>query len=237
MPTDQPLQSTSANQPKTLWKSPAFIFMGLAFLGALALFLAIRHVPALVDRIKCTSQMRSLGQAFALYQQDSLRYHGAFPPDLQSVIATQMIASEVFVCPATSDTRANGSTIAQILADLAKPGHCSYIYVGSALNQSSSPYCTAMLEDPANHKLSGANVLLMDGSVNWQPLAQVMTTLNDLNKGVNPPTTPVTMTPGQARQDYQTNWKQRMPALKSGVCHLPTTQPAMHLSRPTTSDK
>ena len=237
MTMDQPLQSTPANQPMTLWKSPAIIILSLVFFGAVALFLAIRHVPALVDRIKCTSQMRSLGQAFDLYQQDYQRYGGPFPPDLQSVIATQQISPLVLLCPATSDTRANGSSMAQALADLARPGHCSYIYVGSALNQSSNPHCIAMLEDPANHNLSGANVLIADGSVTWQPLEQVMTTLDGLNKGINPPTSPITITPSQARQDYQTNWKTRMAALNSRVWQLPTTRPAMHLSRPATSDK
>ena len=94
-----------------------------------------------------------------------------------------------------------------------------------------------MLEDPANHHLNGAYVLIADGSVNWQPLEQVMTTLNDLNNGINPPMTPVTMTTIQARRDYEQNWKQRMPALKSGTWRLPTTRPAMHLPRPAARDK
>ncbi|GEM_PF-7088545 len=123
MTTDQPIHGTLASQP--IWKSPVFIFMCLVFVGVMALFVLSRYVPDTAYRAKCAKQMQSLGQAFLLYQQDYRRHNGPFPPDLQSVEATQQIGVEVFLCPATSDTCAKGSNLAEFLERVMNFGQCS----------------------------------------------------------------------------------------------------------------
>lgn len=184
--------------------------------------IALSRTRYQINQIHCSSSMRQIGQAIMLYTTDN---GGSYPPDLQTVLLTQTIAAYAFVCPSSSDSVTNGASMVQAAADMAKPGHCSCIYLGSGLTSPLDPSCIVMIEDPANHDLNGTNVLYADGHVDWELLETVMTHLNDLNKGTNPPTSPVTMTASQARKDYEKNWKQRMPTLKTGVWKIPTTQP------------
>ena len=75
--------------------------------------------------------------------------------------------------------------------------------------------------------IASGNVLFADGHVEFLNLPTIQHILNELNTGHNPPSslTP-TLSQAAAEKDYQTNWKPRMPQLKSGVWHIPTTQPA-----------
>lgn len=108
---------------------------------------------------------------------------------------------------------------------MAKPGHCSYIYVGAGTWAWSPPAAIWMLEDPANHSMAGGHVLYADGHVDFLPLSQLMPCFNDLAAGRNPPASPA-VTTSAACDDYKKNWQSRMPLLKTGVWAIPATQPA-----------
>jgi prepilin-type processing-associated H-X9-DG protein len=167
-------------------------------------------------QVKCASNMRQIGQAILLYQQD---YAGAHPPDLTAVLATQQLSSDVFWCPSSPDTRSPTTQ------RLAQPGHCSYIYVGSSFARS-GPDAVLLFEDPANQELEGGNMVFADGHAEWLALPQFMSILQDLSAGINPPSTqPTTLTQSAAEKLYKAQWQSRMPQLKSGVWRIPSTQP------------
>ena len=191
-----------------------FLFVGV--LLAWMLLPSINRDRESASQIKCASNLRSVGQAVDLYSRENA---GVFPPDLQTVLATQQISAESFTCPRSSDTGAKAPS------GLAQPGHCSYIYVGASLSAKSDPDCIVALEDPANHDLEGGQILFADGHVSWEDLPTVMQALNDLAIGKNPPSA-ATFTTASAKQDYRKNWQSRMPQLKFGVWMIPTTQPA-----------
>jgi prepilin-type processing-associated H-X9-DG protein len=168
------------------------------------------------NQIKCASILRQMGQYIRQYAQAN---DGALAPDLQTLLATQQMPVNLLGCPSTDDDP-HAKTPNSI-------GRCSYMYTGAGLTGKSDPACIVLMDDPANHKLEGGNVLFADGHVEFIPLYEIQRILNELNAGRNPPSTlALTLSKAAAEQDYQKNWKPRMPQLKSGVWHIPTTQSA-----------
>ena len=175
--------------------------------------------------MRCDSNMKLIGMGISMYADDYKRLGSLLPPDLQTLLATEQLTADVFTCPSSSDTKATGPTTQAVLSDLAKPGHCSYIYVGAGLTVSCNPNCVLLLEDPINHGLAGAHILYADGHVEWQTLDVVISYLNDLAGGRNPPSKP-SMTLQQATASYNRYWKSLMPQLKTGACNIASAQAA-----------
>ncbi len=205
-------------------KAHGLRFIHYVLIVIVALLVASIFVPSgghsrrQANQIKCASNLRQIGQGIQLYAQANL---GFFPPDLQTLAATQPLGLSVMICPSTSDqTPAN-------IGAISAAGRCSYIYVGANLTSKADPSCILALEDPANHNLEGGNILFADGHVEFFVLPEFQFFLNELNAGRNPPSTQTpALSKAAAEQDYQKNWKSRMPQLKSGVWRIPTTQPA-----------
>jgi prepilin-type processing-associated H-X9-DG protein len=203
-------------------RKPSSLYTWLTLLAIVLLLLSI-IVPTLArlreqsSYLPCPANLRGIGQALYLYAAD---HAGHYPPDLQTVFATQPVTPSKFICPSTSDAEPSSPS------DLSLPNHCSYIYVGANLTTQSNPVCIVALEDPANHAMESVNVLFADGHVESFELTFLMQSLNDLAAGKNPPAFTTTFTQATARQDYNQHWKSRMPQLKTGVWLIPTTQPA-----------
>ena len=176
-------------------------------------------------RLRCARTLEVIGSAIQLYQQDYMKAGGPNPPNLQALVSTQQIPPYIFSCPVGErDSSARASkTMAQALAAMSNP--YAYIYVGANMRANSAPAAISMLEDPANHDLTGGHVLYANGAVAFLPLTQLMPCFNDLSAGRNPPTSPP-LTPSAARDDYKKNWQSRMPLLKTGVWNVPATRPA-----------
>lgn len=124
------------------------------------------------------------------------------------------------MCPAGKEQKATGANLVTTLLDFGQGGHCSYLYVGSDLSAKTvNPDAIVALEDPANHEMRGQNVLFADGHVEWITLPEAMAYLNDLANGINPPKsrlpngTKVTASEAAAKNDYEKNWRARMPLL------------------------
>jgi prepilin-type processing-associated H-X9-DG protein len=135
-------------------------------------------------RITCRSHLQQIGLAMQLYANEN---HGLYPPRFEDLLLTQEITSEVFICPATHDTKASGETPEIQAANLAKPGHCSYIYLGAGKKMNAPANLILAFEPPTNHQQAGMNVLFNDGHVDFilQPTAQKVAA--ELSAGQNPP--------------------------------------------------
>jgi prepilin-type processing-associated H-X9-DG protein len=166
----------------------------VALYVAIALACVIVLVPVLISsldrsrhdhppRLRCASNLRQIGQGIAMYANEN---KGAFPDDLATVLLTQDITSEVFVCPNTNDTFAEGPTTRVVATNLTAGGHLSYVYVGKGLTANSPPGAVVAYERQSNHP-DGMNVLYLDGHVEWHTAAEAKTLTDELAAGHNPP--------------------------------------------------
>jgi prepilin-type processing-associated H-X9-DG protein len=116
-------------------------------------------------RAKCSSNMHQIGLALIMYSNGDPQ--GRFAPDLPSLITTQELASDVFICPSTYDTRVPTTQPDEAAKHLMDGGHESYIYVGACLTGNSPRDAVALYEPLSNHANDGSNVLFADGHVEY----------------------------------------------------------------------
>jgi prepilin-type processing-associated H-X9-DG protein len=104
----------------------------------------------------------------------------------------------MLVCPSSRDEPAEGATTAKILADLAKPGHVSYVYRAAGLRNDQPQGALLMHENPTNHKGVGGNALYGDGRVEWLLAAELQ---QEFQRAAQGPTTAAATAPvaGPAR--------------------------------------
>jgi prepilin-type processing-associated H-X9-DG protein len=137
-------------------------------------------------RLKCASNLRQIGQSLQIY---SIEHGGVYPPSFDELVVAGDITSEVFVCPYSSDARAEGPTTQALLQDFRTPGHNSYVYViGSVPERTLSPTHVVAYDAPNNHGAAdGMNVLYGDGHVDWVPKRDAVYLLSELQARFNPP--------------------------------------------------
>ncbi len=113
----------------------------------------------------CASNMHQIGLAILLYQNDN---GGVYPPSFDEMLENEPITPAVFICPASNDTAGQGATTQAVLADVHKPGHLSYVYIGQGLTDKTVTDDMVVLYEPlANHGGVGMNILFGDGSAQW----------------------------------------------------------------------
>ena len=135
-----------------------------------------------VNTIKCSTNLRQIGQAILLYSNDN---RGAYPPNLATLLTTQDISAEVFICPDTTDTPAPGST-PQAQAAALNGHHLSYIYLGAGMNNTAGAQTVVAYEPLTNHT-TGCNFLWGDGHVTFETKSRAKRYIDQLNAGQNPP--------------------------------------------------
>ena len=136
------------------------------------------------NQIKCGSNLRQIGQGIQMYAND---HKGQFPATFEQLISDQEFTTEVFICPSSNDDTASGATTRQTLIDFAKPGHCSYIYLGRGLTSAVSAQHVIAYEPLSNHQNLGINVMYGDGHVDWLNKAEAEYLVGQLGAGNNPP--------------------------------------------------
>lgn len=170
--------------PRFHWRSAVIFTTTILFFGALIttiLLPGINGEPVRSDRLECSSHLRQIGQGILLYQND----HGRQPSNLGDLVLEDLSA-EVMICPASGDSKAQG-TQKQQAAAVAKPGNnCSFIYIGASLTPQSPPNAIAAYEKLSNHG-DGVNVLYNDGRVDWLSKLQAQWVISELQSGHNPP--------------------------------------------------
>jgi prepilin-type processing-associated H-X9-DG protein len=175
----------------------------IVILGVMALLTSLllpstgRARPA-AKIIMCTSNLRQIGQALALYTAD---HRGVYPPTLADILEYD-VTPEIFVCPNSNEDRAPmGSTTQQTIAAVqSNPKHMSYVYVAANKPATSLPAAAVLVyEPPSNHPVDrtgykagwntvdGGNVLFGDGHVAFVPTKVLKQMIKELNAEQNPP--------------------------------------------------
>lgn len=154
-----------AREPNVAGRWAAMFGLGLGVTGSLfaglLTWLALVVAPQ-VHRAYCVPNLRQIGQACVLYANDN---GGQFPPHFGAIM--EDLTPGCLVCPGSDDTPATGPTTQAVLADFAKPGRCSYIYLGTGLTTAVAPNTPIACDRPNNHRGKGIHVLYADGTVNW----------------------------------------------------------------------
>jgi prepilin-type processing-associated H-X9-DG protein len=121
------------------------------------------------NRVKCASNQRQIGMAILLYSNEN---KGKYPPDLGTLIKTQDITPEVFVCPSSENDavpaqirQADKGTQAKWVND-----HSAYVYVGAGMRNDAPADAIVLYEKSDNHDEDGMNFLYGDGHVDWQSM-------------------------------------------------------------------
>ena len=142
----------------------AAVIVGIILLLISILLPSLCRAREPANRVKCSSNVRQIGQAILLYANDN---GGNYPDMLEQVLATQDITAECFVCPSSNDEKAPGDTPQEMAKNLSAGHHLSYIYLGKALTTHSPPETPVLYEPIDNHDNDGSNVLFVDGHVEW----------------------------------------------------------------------
>jgi prepilin-type processing-associated H-X9-DG protein len=160
--------------------------IGLLLMPAI-LLPSLNRAREAANRIKCASNMRTIGQALFMYSNKDPRT-GAFPPDLATLAKnTAELTPDVFVCPSSNDNDASGSNWQQSIVP--GNGSCSYVYYYDKIKSNSNATADfVVLYDPMkDHDDDGANFLFADGHVDWVPKAKAAAAIKELEARQNPP--------------------------------------------------
>ena len=122
------------------------------------------------NRAKCASNLRQIGLAILLYQNENSQQ---FPPDLATLGRNENLTFNVFCCPTTNDTPASSWD------QLETGGHCSYTYIYPGPRARNLPsYEVVAHEKTGNHTHDGENMLFGDGHVEWETTVNARQLLN-----------------------------------------------------------
>ncbi|MGA2497267.1 MAG: hypothetical protein ABSH20_05975 [Tepidisphaeraceae bacterium] len=144
------------------------------------------------NRVKCASNLRQIGQAIRLYANDN---GGRFPDSLPVLVTSTDLNPEVFVCPSSNAEKAVGANMQEILEQLTKPEHMSYVYVGKGMTTSTPVDTVVAYELPQNHDGDGGNVLYADGHVEWFDGKHLKDIITQAETRPAPQTAPATTRP------------------------------------------
>jgi len=103
----------------------AVVLAALVLLLLISILLPEDHGHEAANMAKCGNNLRQIGLACMMYCSDNKRY----PDEAGTLMSTQELSVEVFVCPSSTDTPLKGA-VTQPASAILSGGHCSYVYVG-----------------------------------------------------------------------------------------------------------
>jgi prepilin-type processing-associated H-X9-DG protein len=180
-----PLAYAATGNGRRPWPLWAVAVLALGTPLAIAVLLpSLSRTRGHSPRVRCASNLRQIGQGVEMYANE---HRWAFPPDFATLLLTEDLTSDVFICLATGDERAQGATTQAVAANLtAAAGHVSYVYTGQGLTLNSPPNAVVAYEPLSNHR-DGMNVLFVDGHIQWLNPKQGARLVAELAAGHNPP--------------------------------------------------
>lgn len=155
-------------------------------MGTSAFIPAFANAREAANRVKCSANMRQLGQAMMMYANNN---NGAFPDKLEEVLTVDpTLDRNVFVCPDDDKAPPSAANAQTAAHQIAAGTNCSYLYVGNGLTTSATPDTVLLYEPPALHKKHnpGMNVLFADGHVEFLDSTQSQTILSQQAAGTRP---------------------------------------------------
>jgi len=170
------------------------------------------NARAVANRARCANNLRQIGLACMMYCNDS---QGQYPGEVGLLVSDKYLRAEVFVCPASGDTRLPAATTRPGSALLAG-GHCSFVYVGAGKSSATEAGAVVAFDLPDNHAREGGNVLYGDGSVSWERFERLVQLVPELEAGHNSPRFQ-TLTRGEADAMYQQRWAPKLQQMKNGA--------------------
>ena len=172
---------------KPWWKLNLLEILVVIAIAALALSILLPARSGDLEkrnRVSCSSNLGQVGQACLLYAND---HQGSFPDSLAALVKGGRLSVKCLVCPSSADDFATGTTMEELIADLAKPRRCSYIYVGRGLSIGSPKTAVVAYDRLDNHEFDGIKVLYASGRVEWMLRKEAVGFIAELDAGFNPP--------------------------------------------------
>jgi prepilin-type processing-associated H-X9-DG protein len=115
--------------------------------------LFVLATPSRSPRAKCMSNLSQIGKALKMYSMDG----ETFPPTFRELGTNYVGSFRIFVCPSSGNRPGSPSNVCD---------WTDYTYV-SGLGEADPSACAFAFCSPENHSGSGANVVFLDGSVEW----------------------------------------------------------------------
>jgi prepilin-type processing-associated H-X9-DG protein len=146
---------------------PVVVVIALGAIGLLilpVLLLALQGGAVRAPRVESLSNLRQIGIAVFDYTGD----YGKYPDGLVDLLDQKYISPGAFISPLDSSaTPARGNTVAAMIADFNKGGHCSYVYLtmGSQLHPQRPSEVVVCYEPMSSKSGPWMNVLFADGHV------------------------------------------------------------------------
>jgi prepilin-type processing-associated H-X9-DG protein len=160
------------------------VYLLLAILG---LLLAASIILPTLNRYRrrqyaeaTAMNLHQIGLGILIYCNEN---HGNFPDSLATLVAHTQLSPKCLVDFDSDDTPAKGSTAAEIAAQLAKPGHQTFIYLGAGLTDKTADDLQIIAYEPLTVHENGADALFGDGHCEWLTPDQLKKALS------HPPTT------------------------------------------------
>jgi prepilin-type processing-associated H-X9-DG protein len=159
----------SANgQRKTFWK---VLIGSCASVLIVTLFIdpGSKHTAReTANQARCCSNLHQIGLAIASYANT---HGGMYPDSFVTLMQNEQLTAAVFVCPSSNDEAADGDSRAAVIANMSKPHHVSYVYLGNGLTTTTVQADTLVAyELPENHRGDGMNMLFGDGHAEWESM-------------------------------------------------------------------
>lgn len=136
------------------------------------------------DGADCPTHFKKVDAALKAYAN---AHDGKFPDGLDALVAAGLLTADQLICDAGRETKAVGTSNAEIAEHVRQPGHCSYVYAGKGLTTQSPPECVLVYEPLDAHKQPGMSVLFADGRVQSIGARQAARAMTQLSNGHNPP--------------------------------------------------
>ncbi|HVT87354.1 MAG TPA: H-X9-DG-CTERM domain-containing protein [Tepidisphaeraceae bacterium] len=150
----------------------ASVGIGVGGLMTSILLPSLNRARETANRVKCASNLRSIGQAILLYANDN---QGKFPPNLGELILKEELTAGSFICPSgnTQLPNAVGPDIGKQIADWVN-ANSDYVYLGAGKTAAAPAVDIIAYDKPGHHDNDGINILFADGHVDFVTMRQAM---------------------------------------------------------------